>query len=173
MDESYLTKELLDIVININVKDINKNINEIIHSKIKNKIEGVCIDSGFIIPNSINIVNKSIGKVININNKSFIEYNIKYDARLLSPKKDNIVNCYIDNINKLGIIAYIKLSEIVDIDLNNNDTDLNNSPFIIIIPEKEIEDITKYNIGDNIDILVIATRIKYQSDKIQIIGKIN
>ena len=73
-------------------------------------------------------------------------------------------------LDELGIRDDI---EIVDIDLNNNDADLNNSPFIIIIPEKEIEDITKYNIGDNIDILVIATRIKYQSDKIQIIGKIN
>lgn len=173
MDESYLIKELLDITININIKDINKNINEIIHNKIKNKIEGVCIDSGYVIKDSINIVNKSIGKVISINNKSFIEYNIKYDARLLSPKKDNIINCYIDNINKLGIIAYIKLSEIVDIDENNIDTDLDSSPFIIIIPEKEIKDITKYNVGDNIDIMVIATRIKYQSDKIQIIGKIN
>jgi len=173
MDESYLIKELLDIAININVKDINKNINEIILSKIKNKIEGVCIDSGFVIKDSINIVNKSIGKIININNKSFIEYNIKYDAQLLSPKKDNIINCYIDNINKLGIIAYIKLSEIVDIEENDSDTDLNNSPFIIIIPEKEIDDITKFNVGDNINIIVSATRIKYQSDKIQIIGKIN
>ena len=72
MDTSYLIKELLDIIININVKDINKNINEIIHSKIKNKLEGVCIDSGYVIKDSINIVNKSIGKITNINNVSSI-----------------------------------------------------------------------------------------------------
>tara|TARA_Y100001958_G_scaffold159682_1_gene162418 strand:- start:2167 stop:2685 length:519 start_codon:yes stop_codon:yes gene_type:complete len=172
MDESYITDELLDITINIDIKDINKNINEIIINKIKNRIEGVCIDNGFIIKNSVNIVNKSIGKIINVNNKSFIEYNIKYSSKLLSPKKDNIINCYIDNINKLGIIAYIKLSEIVDIE-DDSDSDLNSSPFIIIIPEKEIDDITKYNIGDNLDIKVVATRIKYQSDKIQIIAEIN
>ena len=86
-------------------------------------------------------------------------------------KKDNIINCYIDNINKLGIIGYIKLSEIID--NYDEDNNINDSPFIIIIPEKDIEDITKYNIGDNIDIKVVAVRIKYQSDKIQIIGIIN
>ena len=87
MEETYLIKELLDITVNIDVSEINKNINEIIYNKIKEKVENLCISSGFVIKDSIEIINKSIGKIININNNSLIEYNIKYNAELLSPKK--------------------------------------------------------------------------------------
>ena len=93
----------------------------------------------------------------------------------LNPNKDDIINCYIDNINKLGIVAYIKLSELIkstDININiDNEIDtFSNSPLIIIIPETNIDDITKYNKNDNINIKVVAIRIKYNSDKIQLIG---
>ena len=117
-----------------------------------------------------------MGHIINLNNKSVIQYIINYSAIIISPKENDIINCYIDNINKLGIIAYIKLSELVNtidnisINLDNSLDSLINSPLIIIIPETDIDDIDKYNKNDNINIKVNAVRIKYNSDKIQLIG---
>ena len=175
MTLSYINIQKLNIKINIKPNELNKNINEIIFLKLKKKTEGICINVGYVIRNSIDIINKSIGKIINLNNKSFIEYSINYSAIILSPNKDDIINCYIDNINKLGIVAYIKLSELIkstDININiDNEIDtFSNSPLIIIIPETNIDDITKYNKNDNINIKVVAIRIKYNSDKIQLIG---
>ena len=56
------------------------------------------------------------------------------------------------------------------INLDSNIENLINSPLIIIIPETYIDDIDKYNKNDNINIKVNAVRIKYNSDKIQLIG---
>ena len=113
MTLSYINIQKLNIKINIKPNELNKNINEIIFLKLKKKTEGICINVGYVIRNSIDIINKSIGKIINLNNKSFIEYSINYSAIILSPNKDDIINCYIDNINKLGIVEYIKLSELI------------------------------------------------------------
>jgi len=175
MTLSYINTQKLTTKINIKPNELNQNINEIIFLKLKELTEGVCINEGYVITDSIDIINKYIGKIINLNNKSYIEYCINYSAIILSPNKDDIINCYIDNINKLGIVAYIKLSELIkstDININiDNEIDtFSNSPLIIIIPETNIDDITKYNKNDNINIKVVAIRIKYNSDKIQLIG---
>ena len=172
---SYINTQKLTKIINIKPNELNQNINEIIFLKLKEFTEGFCINEGYVITDSINIINKSIGKIINLNNKSYVQYSINYSAIILSPNKDDIINCYIDNINKLGIVAYIKLSELIkstDININiDNEIDtFSNSPLIIIIPETNIDDITKYNKNDNINIKVVAIRIKYNSDKIQLIG---
>ena len=174
---SYINTQKLTKIINIKPNELNQNINEIIFLKLKEFTEGFCINEGYVITDSINIINKSIGKIINLNNKSYVQYSINYSAIILSPNKDDIINCYIDNINKLGIVAYIKLSELIkstDININiDNEIDtFSNSPLIIIIPETNIDDITKYNKNDNINIKVVAIRIKYNSDKIQLIGSL-
>ena len=178
MTLSYINTQKLTTKINIKPNELNQNINEIIFLKLKELTEGVCINEGYVITDSIDIINKYIGKIINLNNKSYIEYCINYSAIILSPNKDDIINCYIDNINKLGIVAYIKFTELINsidninLDIDNDQIDtFINSPLIIIVPETNIDDITKYNKNDNINIKVVAIRIKYNSDKIQIIGK--
>ena len=173
----YINTQKITKNINIKPNELNQNINETIFLKLKNLVEGYCINEGYIIPNSIDIINKSIGRVINLNNKSYIEYSVNYNAIVISPNKDDIINCYIDNINKLGIVAYIKFTELINsidninLDIDNDQIDtFINSPLIIIVPETNIDDITKYNQNDNINIKVVAIRIKYNSDKIQLIG---
>ena len=174
MSLSYINTQKLNKKINIKPNELNQNINETIYLKLKNIVEGYCINEGYIIKNSIDIINKSIGHIVNLNNKSLIQYSVNYNATILSPKENDIINCYIDNINKLGIVAYIKLSELIDTleNINIEEDDFNNSPLIIIIPETKIDDISNYNQTDNINIKVNAIRIKYNSEKIQIIGSI-
>ena len=177
MSLSYINLQKLSKKINIKPNELNQNINETIHLKLKKLNEGFCIDEGYIIKNSIEIINKSIGNIINLNNKPFIQYLVNYTGIILSPKEGDIINCYIDNINKLGIVAYIKLSELINtldnisINLEDDIDNFINSPLIIIIPETDVDDMTKYNKNDNINIKVNAIRIKYNSDKIQLIGE--
>ena len=71
----------------------------------------------------------------------------------------------------MGIIAYIKMKDILtEYEGKNN---LNNSPVIIIIPNDETIDTKKYSIGDKINITINASRIKFNTNKIQLIGKIS
>jgi len=89
---------------------------------------------------------------------------------MILPTVNDIIECYIDNKNKMGIIAYIKTREIIE-DYTGENT-LKDSPLLIIIPNETIEHTEKYNIGSKIKINVLATRSKMNNDKIQIIGAI-
>ena len=84
--------------------------------------------------------------------------------------KDEIIDCYIDNINKMGIIAYIKFKDIISGNKDNNT--LQESPLIIIIPYQTVENIDEMNIGKKIKVKINAIRIKFNADKIQIVGEI-
>ena len=85
---------------------------------------------------------------------------------------NDIIDCYINSINKMGILAYIKLNEIIP-DYKGDNT-FSNSPLIIIIPLQIIEDIDKESIGleKKIKVKINAIRLKYNANKIQIIGEI-
>ena len=70
----------------------------------------------------------------------------------------------------MGIIAYIKFKDIIS-DYKDNNT-LEESPLIIIIPYQTVENIDEMNIGKKIKIKIDAIRIRFNTDKIQIVGKI-
>ena len=54
----------------------------------------------------------------------------------------------------------------------NGPNTLEDSPLIVIIPIDDVKEIDKLQVNDKIEIEVIASRIKFNANKIQIIGKI-
>ena len=167
---SYISNEILTEKIQIDFGEINtKDINTKIYSILKNKIENKCYKSGYIIQNSIKIINKTLGKIFNYDSKSMIEYNIRFSVKIIKPTIDDIIQCYISEKNKLGILAYIKYKDIID---NGNNNGIGESPLLIIIPMETINDIDKYDINMKIKVVVKATRIKFDANKIQVIGNI-
>ena len=168
---NYYNSEILTEKIQINFNEINtKDINTKIYSILKNKVENKCYKSGYIIQNSIKIINKTLGKIVNYDSNSMIEYNIRFSVKIIKPTIDNIIECYISEKNKLGILAYIKYKDIIENDNKNND--INESPLLIIIPMETITDIDKYDSDMKIKIIVKATRVKFDANKIQVIGNI-
>ena len=168
---NYYNSEILTEKIQINFNEINtKDINTKIYSILKNKVENKCYKSGYIIQNSIKIINKTLGKIVNYDSNSMIEYNIRFSVKIIKPTIDDIIQCYISEKNKLGILAYIKYKDIIENDNKNND--INESPLLIIIPMETITDIDKYDSDMKIKIIVKATRVKFDANKIQVIGNI-
>ena len=168
---SYINNQILNETIYLSYNEINiKDINQILRNKLIEKKEGKCYNNGYIIRGSINIINKTLGKLVNLDSENKLLYNIKYSANILNPSKDEIIDCYIDNINKMGIIAYIKFKDIISGNKDNNT--LQESPLIIIIPYQTVENIDEMNIGKKIKVKINAIRIKFNTDKIQIVGEI-
>jgi len=166
MKEPYINEQLLNDNLIIEPKDLNSDIDIIIRDKLKNQVEGVCFKDGYIIPDSVKIINRKIGKIYTLDNKSCIVYNINYKAKVIAPAEGDIIETTINNINKMGAIGYIKV---------NSEQSIDESPLIIMIPSEYFID-TPYNIDDininqKLNIVVIGLRIKFNSDKIQIIGK--
>ena len=106
----------------------------------------------------------------NIHSENKLVCKINFSVAIIQPGVEDIIECYIDNINKMGIIAYIKLKDIIE-DYKGGNT-LNDSPLIIIIPLQLIENIDTMNIGKKIKVKVNATRIKFNANQIQIVGTI-
>ena len=129
------TEQILTKTIQIKYKDItkNRNIDGIIQNELK-KNEGKSTKEGYILKDSIEIIQRSIGKMLTINKESLIQYKVTYKIKSILPKIGDKYECYIQNITKMGLLCFVKIENIEDI---------TNSPLLIIVP-KEYCKIDKY-----------------------------
>lgn len=168
MKPTYISEQLLTTNLFVNAKNVNRNIDNFIKDSLKEQLEGLCYEDGYIVKDSVNIIKKGMGKIVVNDNVSSVSYSITYKAKIISPSEGDLIESYVSNINKMGVVSYIKLSE--------GDTS-SDSPLVIMIPKEYFEDsiynISDINIGQKINIIVVGSRIKYRSEKIQIIAKPN
>lgn len=159
-------EQLLETNLDIDPNEINNKLESTIRTKLKNKLEGLCFEGGYILKDTVKMINKSMGKIVINNNKSTVRYTIKYKANVISPSEGDSMDTYISNINKMGVICYIKIKE--------TDTS-NDSPFVVMVPRDyfngSIYNIDDLHIGQKLTIDVVGSRIKYRSDKVQVIAK--
>ena len=162
----HINKQMLKTTLSIQSRDINKNLDNIIKEKLTDLIEGLCYNDGYVVENTINIIKRNIGKIETRNNKSLESYQITYTAEIITPSEGDIFDVYINNINKMGVISYFKVKE--------GDTH-ETSPLIVMIPkdymESSIMNIDDLHIGQHLKVVIIGSRIKFRSDKIQVIAK--
>lgn len=138
-----------------------KNIDGLLNHKIKNELGNRCNSEGYLLKDSLKIINRSIGKLITQENEGLIEYKLTIKAGVISPSQSDILVAKIDSITKMGIIGY----------LSDKDYTIETSPIIFIIPNQYIEDIELYKKDMNIKVEILQSRMKYQSKQIQVVGK--
>jgi len=163
---TYINEQLLTTNLFVNASQVNKNIDNVIKDNLKEQLEGLCYEDGFVVKDSVKIINKSMGKIVVNDNVSSVSYSIKYKAKIISPSEGDIIESYVSNVNKMGVVAYIKLSD------GDSSED---SPLVIMVPreyfEQSIYNFDDINVGQKLKVIVIGTRIKYRSEKVQIIAK--
>ena len=160
----YISSQLLTTSINVDMKNIKGDINELLYKLLKKKYEGVCNKDGYIQKGSLQIVNRSIGAVKTINNTSYIVYEITYKANIYSPVKGTKLDITINSITKMGIIGFLK---------DNEDDTIDNSPVIVIVPREYFTDdnVDDYVVNNELKVQIEDSRIKYMSKNIQIVAK--
>ena len=166
----YITDQIFNNNISLNPTDLNKDIDNIILLKLKKIYEGYCKDYCYILNNSINIINRTMGKIETYENNNIIKYNVKYSCDIISPTKGEKIKIKVSNINKMGIIGYIKIDE----KYSTSDNPFDNSPLIIIVPNDMITNynINDINIGSVLHVEILGFRIKFRNEKIQVVCKI-
>ena len=162
---TYKNKQIIETVLNIESNNLNKNLDSLILHTLKDKYENKCTEHGFIINNTIELINRKLGKINTINNISCISYIVKYSCDIIYPSEGDQIQIIVDKVNKMGVIGYI----------DNPNKNAENSPLIVIIPNeyfnestRDIDSITK---NQKINIITLSVRIKYGNTKIQIVGK--
>jgi DNA-directed RNA polymerase subunit E'/Rpb7 len=137
-------------------KFLNKNFNDYIYLQLKEKIENKCIDEGYVEENSIKIINKSVGKLLNSQFTGDITFEIVYTANICNPMIGNIIDCKVKFINKLGILG-------------------NNGPIDIVIGKEFHTNTNVFNKikeGQNIKVQVIGKNFTLNSSKIIVTAKL-
>ena len=155
MDDIYF-KTALHKKIVINSQNLDENIDNYINKYLKNKIEGKCIDEGYIKPDSIEIIKKSIGMLLGSKFNGDITYDILYTADITNPVIGNIIDCKVKFINKLGILG-------------------NNGPITIIVSKQfhnNSDFINEIKQGDVIKVEVIDKKFSLNDTEIKIVGKL-
>tara|TARA_A100001037_G_scaffold168230_1_gene151104 strand:+ start:221 stop:733 length:513 start_codon:yes stop_codon:yes gene_type:complete len=165
---TYINEQLLTTNLFVNASQVNKNIDNVIKDNLKEQIEGLCYEDGYIIKDSVKIIHKSMGKIVVNDNISSVTYSIRYKADVISPTEGDVIESYVSNINKMGVVSYIKLSDGDSAD---------ESPIVIMIPkeyfEASIHNFDDIHIGQKLNVIVVGSRVKYRSEKIQIIAKLS
>ena len=143
--------------ISLNPRYLDENFPAYIEKILKNNVEGRCIKEGYVVPNTVVILKRSIG---NMNNNQFngnITFDITIGAKVCNIPVNSVIKASVKKINKLGILAEL-------------------GPLMIIVP-KEIhqdkEPFSKINIGDEIDLLIIGKTFHLNSKIISIYAKLN
>ena len=163
---SYISEQLLTSTLILNPKDLNSDIDSIVRIKLKENVEGKSYEDGYIIEDSVRIIQRSMGKMVTNGKKSEIKYLIKYKAKVVSPSENDEINIIISSINKLGIIGYIQLNE--------GDTS-EESPMLIMVPKEYFNESTRnfndLTVGQKMDVVTVGIRSKFNSSNIQVIAK--
>ena len=166
-DNIYVTSTLTT-KINLSIKDMGNNLKEILEYKLKQKVSGKCNQSGYIRPNSIEIIKYSTGV---ITMSEFIEYNIVYKCQVCFPVEGMIVSVYVKYITKAGIHCTL-LREAIDGTEDATNQSENNPLVVFIIKEHntENENIERIAVNDKIQVKIIGIRFELNDTFISAIG---
>jgi len=155
MDNIYFNCVLTKKII-VASKFLNENIDEYIENYLKSKVEGLCIDEGYIKNDSIKILKKSIGMLLGSKFTGDITYDIAYTADICNPVIGNLIDCKVKFINKLGILG-------------------NNGPITIIVGKQfhiNDDDINNIKENDIVKVEVIAKKFSLNDTEIKVIAKL-
>jgi len=97
-NKSQLTRK-----VHIPMKYIGDNIISLIKNKLTDVIEGKCAVEGYVVNESINVLNYSSGTLIGSN----VEFQVVFECNIVCPVEGALISCVVENITKAGIKAKI------------------------------------------------------------------
>jgi hypothetical protein len=159
MSTNIYNKVLLTHKINIDFKLINDNLNKLsnlFEKIIKKEVEGMCINEGFIKPNSVNILSHSSGELYS----NYITFTATYECYITNPYESMLIDCKVKSITKVGLRC--EIDDVI-------------SPFIIFVARDhhyDTELFSKINENDIINVRVIGKRYELYDNYISVIAEL-
>ena len=147
-----------------NDEEIKKSIDRMAISKLRSNLEGRCIGSGYVIPGSLKMLERSN---ISFPHESLqLNYcmEVKYEYKLCNPNPGKVLKCKIITKNKIGLLGRL---------------DDDKSPLVILIPEdlcdspEKRELVRNSEIDSIISVIVVGKKFEQNDKKITVIAEIN
>ena len=150
-------KSIINRTILLKYTNLGSNLDTSLLKSIERNISGICIEEGFIRPNSIKILTYSNGVISGEN----VQFDVVVECDVCNLSAGATINCFVENITKAGIKAKI-----------NDDYD----PLIIFVARDHNylnEDFDKIEIGSEILVKILGQRFELNDTQISVIGKLN
>ncbi len=147
---------MLSDKLEINFKNTNSEIYNTLQKIIKKKVEGICIDEGFVKQDSVNLISYSSGELYANN----VIFDIVYECLVANTVESMTFDCIVKSITKVGIRAEI-----------NEEV----SPFVIFIARDHHFDnelFSKINENDIINVRVLGQRFELNNKFISVIAEL-
>jgi DNA-directed RNA polymerase subunit E'/Rpb7 len=144
----------------LSATDINSKIGDTILQKIKKDVEKKCIKAGYVMPDSVKIISRSLGSINNSNFTSVITYNVIYQASICNPGVGTEIKCYVASIDKSQIVCYIYGIDIspMEIYLHKNHH-VGNVEFVNL------------KVNDKVLVKILASKFNFGDEQIIAIGQ--
>ena len=116
-------------------KENTTNMDSLLLQRVKVKIEGRCISAGYVKPDSLEILHRSMGMAENGRFTGNYIFYVKLRCKVFHPETNTPVECRVLKVNKMG--AYVVLDEAMRV-LLPRDLHLGNTAFDGLSPEDTV-----------------------------------
>ena len=107
--ENLYTTNILEYRYHLQADEFGGDPDEIFLTKLKNEIEGRCIREGYVKMGSVKILGRSLGKINQAYFTGLPVYDIKFQAEVCNPPIGSIIECYVKDETKMGLVCEIKV----------------------------------------------------------------
>ena len=160
--DNLVTLVQLNRSVGLRPNEINSGIDDTLLFKLREEIEGKCIKEGYAMPNSVEIVNRSLGEVQLSHFNGSMIYHINFIVKVCNPNEGDIIQAKITNVNKMGILAVAG--------------DGDPEPLNILLPAQyhlNNPDFHKLQPGNTVEVKIVGKRFDSGELQISIIGVVN
>lgn len=157
MESNIYYKCILKKKIKVEPKYLNENLDKYIVSFLQNKIEGKCMDEGYIRPESIRLLKRSAGQLLGSRFTGDITYEAEYSAEVCNPSNGSLIDARVQYVTKVGLMCL-------------------NGPLSLFVPKKNhennLDNFLKIKVGDMVRIEIESKKFSLNDTQIQVTGKI-
>lgn len=160
-NKNIYTKQIINEKITLKFSDVNSDLENTILEKVKTKIEGKCINHGYVKTNSIKLITYSCGELFS----DSIIFDLVIECLISCPFESMILKCKVVSTTKVGIKCKIHDEDIYD----------SNNPYLIFVARDHNYNNTKFaniNIEDIIYVRVIGHRFELNDTFISVIAEL-
>ena len=145
--------------VSVQPDELNQNIEAIIIKKLRKKVEGKCLQEGYIKPGTVKLISRSAGVLNPAHFNGTAKYNVRYNADVCNPVQNQIIECVVDTVGKPGIRAYVE--------------DATTSPLYIMLSKSHHLNnkyFTTLKENDHIKVKVINSEFNYYEEQIRVLA---
>ena len=138
-----ITKTISKVVNQLELEE-SDDVRSMIQEQLKKDLEGIFIKEGYVIPNSLKVIDMSAGTVISESLSGELNYNVLIEVDIHRPKSGDILKGKIKDKNKFGLHIIIEPLDII----------------LGYVHHKNQDDLKEKEIGDEIEIVIATSKFQ-------------